>query len=59
MKISINILHTFLILYLINLTKAELCPADDYISISALGKCEKIKDILENKSLSIECIYFT
>ena len=57
MKISINILHTFLILYLINLTKAELCPADDYISISALGKCEKIKDILENKSLSIETMH--
>ena len=57
MKISINILHTFLILYLINLTKAELCPADDYISISALGKREKIKDILENKSLSIETMH--
>ena len=57
MKISINIFHTFLILYLINLTKAELCPADDYISISALGKCEKIKDILENKSLSIETMH--
>ena len=57
MKISIKLLHIFLILYSINLTKAELCPDDDYISISALGKCEKIKDILENKSLSIETMH--
>jgi len=54
MKISINILHIFLILYIINLTKSDLCPDVDSISISALGKCEKIKDILENKALSIE-----
>ena len=52
MKELIKIFNIFL-LYLITLTKADICQ-EGYISISPLGKCVKIKDFLEDKTLSIK-----
>ena len=53
MKISINIINTFLLLYFITKTKGDICP-EEYISISGLGKCTKIIDILGNKDLVLK-----
>ena len=53
MKISYYICNIFLILYFITITKEDICP-EEYISISGLGKCQKIKDILEDKNLSFK-----
>ena len=52
MRILINIFNIFL-LYFITLTKADICQ-EEYISISPLGKCVKIKDFLEDKTLTIK-----
>ena len=40
-------------IYFITLTKADICQ-EEYISISPLGKCVKIKDFLEDKTLTIK-----
>ena len=50
MKISYHIINIFLVLYFITITKEDICP-EEYISVSGLGKCQKIKDILEDKTL--------
>ena len=47
MKNIFRQLNIFLILFLIKSTNQDLCK-DDEIAISALGKCEKIEDFLEN-----------
>ena len=52
MRELIKIFNIFL-LYFITLTKADICQ-EEYISISPLGKCVKIKDFLEDKTLSIK-----
>ena len=52
MRILFNIFNIFLLSF-ITLTKADICQ-EEYISISPLGKCIKIKDFLEDKTLSIK-----
>ena len=51
-----NIFHQFyiiLFLFLIKSTNQDLCQ-DDEIAISALGKCGKIEDFLENENLTLK-----
>ena len=53
MKISYHIINIFFVLNFIILTNEDICP-EEYISISGLGKCQKIKDILEDKTLLLK-----
>ena len=53
MKISYHIINIFFVLNFIILTNEDICP-EEYISISGLGKCQKIKDILEDKKLLLK-----
>ena len=53
MKNAFHLLNIFLILFLFQNTSQNLCQ-DDELTISALGKCEKIEDFLENENLTIK-----
>ena len=53
MKPIIPLFIIFLFAYFITKTKEDLCP-EDQISISALGKCKKIEDILEGRDLLLK-----
>ena len=53
MKKFILFINIFIFSYFIAITKGDICPPE-YISISALGKCKKIIDILEGKDLALK-----
>ena len=53
MKNIFHLINIFLILFLFQNTSQNLCQ-DDELTISALGKCEKIEDFLENENLTIK-----
>ena len=53
MKTILNIFYAFIILFSITLAEGEIC-GEGLISISGLGKCKSIKDILQNKDLTLK-----
>ena len=53
MKKFYNIIDIILILYLLSLTKEDICGEGE-ISISGLGKCKNITDILQNRDLNLK-----
>ena len=53
MKSILYFLKTFLLLNILIITKEDICP-ENQISISGLGKCMDITDILENKDLKLK-----
>ena len=53
MKSILYFLKTFLLLNILIITKEDICP-ENQISISGLGKCMNITDILENKDLKLK-----
>ena len=53
MKTMFEIFNAFIILYFITLAKGEIC-GEGMISISGLGKCKSIVDILQNKDLTLK-----
>ena len=53
MKTIINIFNAFIVLYLIALAKGEIC-GEGMISVSGLGKCKSIIDILQNRDLKLK-----
>ena len=48
-----NLIDIILILYLLSLTKEDICGEGE-ISISGLGKCKNITDILQNRDLNLK-----
>ena len=52
MNILFYLFKTFLFLYSLDLTKEEICGAGQ-ISVSGLGQCEDIRDVLEKKDLKL------
>ena len=53
MKSILYFLKTFLLLNILIITKEDICP-ENQISISGLGQCMNITDILENKDLKLK-----
>ena len=49
-----NLLKIFVLLYLISLTKEYNCQDSTKISISPLGNCQTIEDLLNNETLTIK-----
>ena len=49
----LSLLITLIFIFLFKITKQDYCQSDE-LTISALGKCEKIFDFLENENLTLK-----
>jgi len=53
MKEFFHVFNVLLLIYLISFTKEDVCP-EGQISISALGKCKNITELLDNEDLTLK-----
>ena len=53
MKTSFYLFNAFILINFLILTKEDVCEQNQ-ITISGLGKCEDIRNILENENLKLK-----
>ena len=53
MKEFFHVFNTLILIYLISFTNEDVCP-EGQISISALGKCKNITELLDNEALTLK-----